>query len=562
MTRQRLRFPLLIVLLAVALTGPAPLRGEDDANASFRLLFGDKFNQALATSAVTDDLALAAEIVTAAKTLTQSPKLLALLCDRAYQLGLKDPEGYEAAAGAMSLLIEHVPERAAEGHDKLVDVRQKSFVRAKPDQRVAMGQALIDAMIAAADARLDQGGTISTDAATAGAPDAAAAIGLYRRAGTVAAQIKSDSAALLKAKLDAALVAERTEKQVDALRTRVLENAGDTASAEQLVRLLIVDLDRPAAAQKYLNHVKDADLKKHMVLAAKPVGELAEADAQSLGAWYRTQSTQAKEPLVKAAMLARAAACFEQFLAVHTAEGLPRTTVNLALEDVKRALAKLAEAGAAPPRVASAPKVIRLFNGKDLTHWKPENAKQSNWTVGLAQVDPASPDRFRTIRGNDLINTNRGTQLITDALFGDCVLELEFMLAQGANSGVYVMGEYEIQLWDAPGGKKGGRPEQMTGAVYNVAAPKVDADKPAGQWQKMLIDFRAPRFDKIGTKTANARFNKVVLNGRLIHENVEVRGPSGQGLTGRESPAGPLMLQGSHGVVGFRDITIKPAAEK
>ena len=59
-------------------------------------------------------------------------------------------------------------------------------------------------------------------------------------------------------------------------------------------------------------------------------------------------------------------------------------------------------------------------------------------------------------------------------------------------------------------------------------------------------------------KTANARFLRVELNGQVLHENLEMKGPTPSGVSGKESPAGPLMLQGDHGPVAFRNITITP----
>jgi hypothetical protein len=80
------------------------------------------------------------------------------------------------------------------------------------------------------------------------------------------------------------------------------------------------------------------------------------------------------------------------------------------------------------------------------------------------------------------------------------------------------------------------------------------AKKP-GEWQKFVIEWQAPKF-KDGKKVANAKFVKVELNGTVIHENVEMKGPTPSGVTGKEAPTGPLMFQGDHGPVAFRNIKI------
>lgn len=89
----------------------------------------------------------------------------------------------------------------------------------------------------------------------------------------------------------------------------------------------------------------------------------------------------------------------------------------------------------------------------------------------------------------------------------------------------------------------------------------VNASKAPGEWQSFDIAFRAPRFDAAGKKTENAKFLKVQHNGKLIHENVEVTGPTRSAAFSDEQAQGPLKLQGDHGPVAFRNIVLKPLAE-
>ena len=96
------------------------------------------------------------------------------------------------------------------------------------------------------------------------------------------------------------------------------------------------------------------------------------------------------------------------------------------------------------------------------------------------------------------------------------------------------------------------------GAVYSMAVPKVNACKKPGEWQKYVIEYRAPKFDANGNKTANGRLVKVVLNGQVIHEDLELKSQTPGGVTGKEVARGPLMFQGNHGPVAFRNIRIKP----
>lgn len=224
-----------------------------------------------------------------------------------------------------------------------------------------------------------------------------------------------------------------------------------------------------------------------------------------------------------------------------------------------RFAAVLALAFAAPLYADDKP--IELFNGKDTTGWKFKgDAKRSKWVVGAAALDSKKPDNLAVSEAKmipELINAKPGSvDIFTEEKFGSIRVELEFMIPKGSNSGVYLMGEYEVQIYDTHG-KTPPKIGDMA-SVYTYAAPKTDASKKFGEWQTLVIDFEAPKFDG-GKKTANAKFTKVTFNGTVIHENVEcTKGVTPGGLTGKEAATGPLMFQGDHGAVSFRNIKITP----
>ena len=89
-------------------------------------------------------------------------------------------------------------------------------------------------------------------------------------------------------------------------------------------------------------------------------------------------------------------------------------------------------------------------------------------------------------------------------------------------------------------------------------SPRVNASRAPGQWQSFDVVFRVPRFDEDGRKIANARFEKVIHNGIIVHEDVEVTGPTRASAFNDEKPLGPLMLQGDHGPVAYRNIILAP----
>ena len=174
-----------------------------------------------------------------------------------------------------------------------------------------------------------------------------------------------------------------------------------------------------------------------------------------------------------------------------------------------------------------------------------------NVPLAKAPADPKNPYKY---------------DLVTTLQHGDVDLELDFMMAAQSNSGVYLQGRYEIQLrdsWDirAPTVHDNGavyerwdekRPEGQKG--YEGRAARQNASRAPGLWQHLTISFQAPRFNANGQKTENARVIRVVLNGVLVQEDVELTGPTRGSLVDDEKALGPLRFQGDHGAVAFRNI--------
>jgi hypothetical protein len=165
-----------------------------------------------------------------------------------------------------------------------------------------------------------------------------------------------------------------------------------------------------------------------------------------------------------------------------------------------------------------------------------------------------------------LLNMNdeqKKSQLISIIEHGDIELELELMVPKGSNSGIYLQGRYEVQILDSWGVKSpkfsdiGGiyrNWENTPGKIYMGKAPLSNPAKAPGTWQKFKIIFQAPRFDASGKKVSNAKFISVELNGIKIHDNLEVPLPTGGPIENNEAALGPLMIQGDHGPVAFRNI--------
>jgi hypothetical protein len=213
-----------------------------------------------------------------------------------------------------------------------------------------------------------------------------------------------------------------------------------------------------------------------------------------------------------------------------------------------------------------------LFNGKDLTGWHAQDGKPSTWltTRGVRWERLLRPTQLIAvpIPGDRMFNGPQGhtANLVTDEKFGDVEMYIEFMIPKGSNSGVYLHGLYEIQVFDSYGSTEpmktsdcGGIYHRwIDGKAVGGSAPSRNASRRPGEWQSYQVWFRGPRFDAAGKKIENAKFIRVLHNGLSVQNNVEVDGPTRAHMKIPEAPLNPLMLQGDHGPVAYRNIYIRP----
>jgi hypothetical protein len=167
-----------------------------------------------------------------------------------------------------------------------------------------------------------------------------------------------------------------------------------------------------------------------------------------------------------------------------------------------------------------------LFNGKDLSGWKAgEGTNQWKAIDGVLQ------------------NTRGGANLITTDEFTDFKLHIEVKYPKGSNSGIYLRGRYEVQVED--NGNLEPLPVHM-GGIYGFLVPNENASKGPDVWQTFDITL-------IGRRVT------VVLNGKTIIGDQTIPGITGGALSSDENAPGPIYLQGDHGPVAYRNITITTA---
>ena len=198
---------------------------------------------------------------------------------------------------------------------------------------------------------------------------------------------------------------------------------------------------------------------------------------------------------------------------------------------------RLAPVGAAPDlSQVKYGKKIKLFNGKDLSGWRPIDPKKANgFKVENGQLinNPVQPkDGHHISYGN----------IRTEQEFKDFNLKLEVNVPKGNNSGVYLRGLYEIQVVDSYGQPLD---SHNMGALYSRITPSEAAEKPAGEWQTLDI-------------TLVDRHVTVIFNGKKIIDNQPVDGPTGGAISSDVFAPGPIYLQGDHGNVAYRNIVLTP----
>lgn len=226
------------------------------------------------------------------------------------------------------------------------------------------------------------------------------------------------------------------------------------------------------------------------------------------------------------------------------------------IHDMNRPQPPLVAPGQAPcgEAAGTAPSdAIVLFDGRDLSKWRSGNG-EAKWEVvdGAMRVRPGSGD------------------LSTREAFGDCQLHIEWMVPPdlkpsgqaGANSGVFLMNQYEVQILQSFGNRT--YPDGMAGALYGQYPPMVNACRPQGEWNTYQIVFRGPRFDGDGSLLAPATAT-VLLNGVLVQDHAEILGSTAHMARAayRAHPERlPIRLQDHGDAILFRNIWVRPLPER
>jgi Domain of Unknown Function (DUF1080)/PA14 domain len=222
--------------------------------------------------------------------------------------------------------------------------------------------------------------------------------------------------------------------------------------------------------------------------------------------------------------------------------------------------------------------IIFILSGKivaqttlNLNNLNSFKSPTKNWEIVGGISGKFDDNNFKSELGTGTLhNKPKSTNQVSEDLIfnfdhGDINLSFDFMMPKGSNSGIYLQGEYEVQLFDSWGVKV--PKAHDCGAIYERwddtrgkgkegfegHPPRQNVSFAPGLWQHMEINFQAPKFDASGKKIANARFVKILQNGFLIHENIECAGPTRGSLLPNDIARGPIRIQGDHGEVAIKN---------
>ncbi|MDQ2078208.1 family 16 glycoside hydrolase [Marinimicrobium sp. ABcell2] len=197
----------------------------------------------------------------------------------------------------------------------------------------------------------------------------------------------------------------------------------------------------------------------------------------------------------------------------------------------------------------------------------------ANWH--LVEDVTADGDALRTTRGeNNTIAVNGedwadSGYLETHVNVGDSLVRMEFLLPEGSSAGLYLLGRYEVSLADSYGETEL-EPSDMGGLAhrwnpnqeipeFDGVAPASNAANPAGEWQTVEVEFRAPRYDDAGAKTDNALLLSVTVNGEQVQYKTIATGFTRDPIRNWEQPSGPMMIRGDRGPIAIRNFEVRRA---
>jgi hypothetical protein len=324
------RTVILAVTLAasvVAVVGVSPVSADEAVDQLIKQILGD----------AKSNTERAASLYSAAQIAKDTPEIQVVLLVKAVEYGMKSimiPEARKTVHGAIALLGKVAPERSDEWLELNLDLHRRLFRMTKSrDEKETVAEKLVELLVAKGRQRGSKG--IWSEAA-----------GAYREAYSVASALNLDGKNEIARDLRMATHFMGVSKKIERYETTLKKAKGDhVVIRASLLKALVIDLDDPARAAKYLTDDVDQAFRTYVPLASKEAGELQTNVCRELGDWYYKALAPKAAQLSKAQMLVRARGYYQQFLDEHTAQDVAHLSAKMNISKIDKELEKLASAG-------------------------------------------------------------------------------------------------------------------------------------------------------------------------------------------------------------------------
>jgi len=309
-----------------AVVGVLPVSADEAVDQLIKQILGDaKSNSERAAS-----------LYSAGKIAKDTPEIQVVLLSKAVEYGMKSitvPETRKTIQGAIALLGKVAPERSDEWLKMNLDLYRRWFrVTGSRDEKETVAEQLVELLVATGRQRGAKG--IWSEAVVA-----------YREAHSVASMLNLEDKNEISRDLRMATHFLGVSQKVDRYETALKAKGDHAATRTALLRALVVDLDAPARAVKYLTDDVDQAFSTYVPLAAKEADDLQTNVCRELGDWYYKALAPKAVQLSKIAMLVRARGYYQQFLDKNTIQNVASLTAKMNISKIDKELEKLASAG-------------------------------------------------------------------------------------------------------------------------------------------------------------------------------------------------------------------------
>ncbi|MCY2926392.1 MAG: SUMF1/EgtB/PvdO family nonheme iron enzyme, partial [Planctomycetota bacterium] len=298
------------------------------AEADYKTLFGEDEEKAFVSEDPKVSAHFAAKLLNAARGVGKEEHLQILLCEKAYEFGMKEYSGYQTAMEAMKFLPKIAPDKRTQAQEKFLEAGQLRLAKSTGADRQALGGEMVDLLVVCGDER-------------AAAKKPADAVGLYRKALSIATESGADRTRQIMEKIKQASSILDAEGRLEGLKNKLNENPKSIAARTSLILAYLGELDAPAEAVKLLNNDLEEKFRTYVPLSVKPVADLEVGVCLELATWYMEIAERATAD-GKCMLLGKSKACCERYLELHTDQDTPRLKGTMLLEKITKAAEKAA----------------------------------------------------------------------------------------------------------------------------------------------------------------------------------------------------------------------------